>query len=499
VRSFSSREQSQVSHDKVDGDCECSSQQAVCCEASTGLLKGPYHDAVVARLKALSAQNSRLYLQYMLPNEPLPPALSSRGLPRAPPDDNPSAPSSDRPSPARRAPAEKKPLPPEPKPCKQSALWDARVQALTEFKSAHGHANVPTDAAGGLGHWVSTQRSAWSRGALSTERYRQLSAMGLVWDMAEEKWMRRFWDLCDFHTQHGHTTVSLDDPERPGLGAWCVKQRHLAKRDKLADSRHRRLQGLGFLWSMQDALWEQHYRELVDFKAAHGSCLVPRNWRPNRPLAVWVERVRAGRRRVVYHAAPRDESTISLLQEHSLSSIGFEWDPPRVSWDTHYKTLEAYHKEHGHLEGPFSQLLEQWIVDQRHLHATGCLSDRRWKRLLKIGFLEHVDDSVFATRLEQLRQLISAHGFDHTWEALEAVNGWLVPAQTTTVFPSQSPDGEADTVKIEPLLAKWYKRQKKQALNGTSRLTTEQQHSLSELGFKWNGEASEAGMVRTGY
>lgn len=75
--------------------------------------------------------------------------------------------------------------------------------------------------------------------------------------------------------------------------------------------------------------------------------------------------------------------------------------------------------------------------------------------------------------------MCSAHGFDHTWEALEAVNGWLVPAQTTTVFPSQFPDGEADTVKIEPLLAKWYKRQKKQALNGTSRLTTEQQHSLS--------------------
>ena len=63
----------------------------------------------------------------------------------------------------------------------------------------------------------------------------------------------------------------------------------------------------------------------------------------------------------------------------------------------------------------------------------------------------------------------SAHGLDETRNALEAVDGWLVPA-------TSSMRGVA--VDIAPVLAKWYKRQRKYAINGTQTLSHTRREEL---------------------
>lgn len=43
---------------------------------------------------------------------------------------------------------------------------------------------------------------------------------------------------------------------------------------RLTDERIRRLEDIGFTWSLRDD-WHKHYKELQDFKAVHGHCNVP--------------------------------------------------------------------------------------------------------------------------------------------------------------------------------------------------------------------------------
>ena len=56
---------------------------------------------------------------------------------------------------------------------------------------------------------------------------------------------------------------------------------------RLTDDRIRRLQSLGFVWSLRDD-WQKHYGELKAFKAKHGHCNVPARYNENRRLGIWV-------------------------------------------------------------------------------------------------------------------------------------------------------------------------------------------------------------------
>ena len=63
-------------------------------------------------------------------------------------------------------------------------VWERMLELLIDFKSIHGHCNVPQKGGGDkrLGKWVNTQRTHFKRGDLKHDRIRQLEEVGFVWN-----------------------------------------------------------------------------------------------------------------------------------------------------------------------------------------------------------------------------------------------------------------------------------------------------------------------------
>ena len=79
---------------------------------------------------------------------------------------------------------------------------------------------------------------------LTEERIQKLDSLGL-----EDKylpWDERFNQLAEFHAQHGHCKVPM---EQKSLNKWVAKQRYLRRGDKLTEERIQKLDSLGFGWA----------------------------------------------------------------------------------------------------------------------------------------------------------------------------------------------------------------------------------------------------------
>ena len=63
--------------------------------------------------------------------------------------------------------------------------WKDMFAALTEFKTIHGHCNIPQKSREHkrLGKWVNTQRTHYKRGTLRPDRKLQLDSIGFVWNL----------------------------------------------------------------------------------------------------------------------------------------------------------------------------------------------------------------------------------------------------------------------------------------------------------------------------
>lgn len=133
-----------------------------------------------------------------------------------------------------------------------SEKWDTGHFHLEEFVSKFGHAMVPlsfsTDSGYRLGQWVANQRA--SRGRLSGERIERLERLGFVWQPLEHLWDRGFAYLSDFAITNGHCMVPQKFVAADGfkLGNWVSEQR--LRRNAMPDERRKRLDALGFVWSV---------------------------------------------------------------------------------------------------------------------------------------------------------------------------------------------------------------------------------------------------------
>lgn len=113
-----------------------------------------------------------------------------------------------------------------------------------------------------------------------------------------EIWTEKFEDLCDFRRVHGHCHVPHSYKENAPLAQWVKRQRYQyklkleGKRSTLSDERVKLLDNIGFIWNSHDAVWEERWNELLQYKQLHHDCIVPSNYKENPQLAVWVKRQR---------------------------------------------------------------------------------------------------------------------------------------------------------------------------------------------------------------
>ena len=134
-----------------------------------------------------------------------------------------------------------------------SSYWEKMFTALFAFQRKHRHSNVPQAylANPSLGRWVSKHRTARKKNKLTQEQVRRLEALGFEWDPRVAQWEEMFTALSAFKERHRHCNVPRGHPGNPSLNSWVGTQRMRHKKNKLTAEQVRRLDVLGFKWSLR--------------------------------------------------------------------------------------------------------------------------------------------------------------------------------------------------------------------------------------------------------
>jgi hypothetical protein len=228
---------------------------------------------------------------------------------------------------------------------------------------------------------------------------------------------------------------------------------------RLSEDRKKMLDSLGFVWSLRskrtDDHWDDMYRQLVEYKAKHGDCLVPSRYEENFKLGKWVETQRYEFTKLQRATGQKSEQNLESPVEQQqteeggkksranprlteerlrrLEAIGFEWKVKNKmkryydrQWDGMFEKLLKFKEENGH-----------------------CLVPKRYEADLKLGTWVH-------TQRIQYRKLLSGNvkkGASH--EAFE---------------------GEASEKSDE---------------EKNFRLTEDRRRRLDEIGFVWSARESD--------
>ena len=197
-------------------------------------------------------------------------------------------------------------------------LWERGFERLREGVRRNGGVFSPKVWKGdaNLRSWVFLQKTKKQKGELLEDRQKRLEAIGFTWESEmATAWERRIAALEDFRKRFGHCRVPHGWPEDPSLFGWVDNQRQKHRTGILREDRRKQLEKLGFTWSVDAWRWEQSYGELEAFKAEHGHCRVPLNWKKSPNLGSWVRAQRLNRRK----------RTISAERVDRLDALGFEW------------------------------------------------------------------------------------------------------------------------------------------------------------------------------
>ena len=251
------------------------------------------------------------------------------------------------------------------------AAWEEMFAALGTFKNDNGHCNVPARYPENpmLGGWVSRQRR--SKGTLSADRIAQLDALGFVWAPLDVAWEEMFTALVAFKNGNGHCNVPQRYPENRVLAAWTNFQRQSKQRGTLSAERIARLDGLGLVWDLLDAAWNERFAALLAFRTANGDCNVSQQDAKNRVLGTWIGTQRQSKQR----------GTLSADRIAQLDALGFVWDMADAAWNEVFAALTAYRRQHGDCNVPRhyskNRVLGEWVHTQRRSKQRGSLSAER--------------------------------------------------------------------------------------------------------------------------
>ncbi|KAL3942107.1 MAG: hypothetical protein SGBAC_003644 [Bacillariaceae sp.] len=141
--------------------------------------------------------------------------------------------------------------------------WEARFDALVEFKSREGHCDAPQfhqENGECLGSWLNKQRRDHRVGRLPAMRAKRLEELGVAWNAFGKRWEQMFDLLVQFKEREGHCIVPVNHRENEkNLGAWVSTQRKALRSKMLDAGRQDMLDSIGMIWSVQAAKWESMF------------------------------------------------------------------------------------------------------------------------------------------------------------------------------------------------------------------------------------------------
>ena len=322
-------------------------------------------------------------------------------------------------------------------------------------------------------------------------------------DMEDEVWFQNFEQLMMFLDQHGHCNVPDQSTEYALLAKWVRRQRQYYKYIvmekssikkeyiKIIQKRIKLLNKIGFVWDLDERLWENMFQKLKMYKIEHGDCLVPRNYKKDLELGVWVSIQRHQYRKVRRGLIEPSSYILEFIRK--LDEIEFmkgSYETPSSKkynrytvrqWDTLFEKLVLFKDRFGHCLVPFRHdddpSLGHWVHFQRVYYKRFINSDSgawitqdRIDKLNSIGFcwtnIDHSEkwDAKWLRRYGELVEYKILHG------------DCMVPIR----------------FKENPKLGSWVNKQRKLKKNRDigkkSALSTERMELLNDIDFVWDGQ-----------
>jgi len=219
-------------------------------------------------------------------------------------------------------------------------MWNAMMYELVLYKSRNaGDANVRFDDNNPRDHgvysWLQLQRKHYrlfsenKPSYITQERASVLETLGVQWNLRGDVfWDRMYETLQNYKMETGDTLVPRKYAKEKKIGEWVTDQRRQYKHKMsgkatlLSDERQRKLDDLGFVWSIRNRTdWNDRYQQLAEFKKESGNCAVPQMYSKNKALGKWVSK-----QREQYRFYLQDKpSFMSAERIDALNQLGFAW------------------------------------------------------------------------------------------------------------------------------------------------------------------------------
>ncbi len=204
----------------------------------------------------------------------------------------------------------------------REAHWDEQFEHLTAFRKRFPKkwpfAREEFPKGNRLGLWVWRQRQNFARKTLEKARKLQLEKIGFPLELPEA-WETHLQTLKEYRAKFPNRWPKAREefPKGNRLGLWCHLQRCAQKAGKLENDRVRKLDRLGFQWSVKEVSWMRYYDLLKTYKKQN-----PKKWPVLEASAL------NDRRLIAWCSTQRHKYRVSKLSDEQiglLEKLGFRW------------------------------------------------------------------------------------------------------------------------------------------------------------------------------
>jgi len=218
-----------------------------------------------------------------------------------------------------------------------------------------------------------------------------------------ERWGVWFDLLLAFKKREGHCNVPQGHVEcGDKLGIWLNSQRQLQRAGELGEMRRDRLEGVGMVWDVLDAQWDEAFSALLRYQQRFGHANVPQGHREGGiNLGVWLNNQRNLQR----------AGKLSKERFYRLEEVDIAWNVLDAQWERQFIALEMFRQLEGHVSVPREhEDLCIWLDRQRQLQKSGELSQERKQRLEEVGVVWNVFVDEWEKSWVQLKHFAKREG-----------------------------------------------------------------------------------------
>ena len=301
--------------------------------------------------------------------------------------------------------------------------WEEKYKLAKDYYEKHGNLIIPRGykvycdylkKEVFLKTWLYYQRLYYKDGSLSLERKKKLEALGIIWDISEEReivWNKTFELAKNYYEKYHNLLIPASFKSFNGvdkasngvrLGSWIRDQRRKYYSGKLSKEQIKKLELIGMQWDYSQDLagdWEEMYEYAKKYYEKNGNLSIIKSYKflddesNTISLGSWIE----------YQRRLYKEEKLSSDKIKKLETIGMKWLGSLVydkQWNNAYELAKKYFEYYGNLmikqsfrtnngveEDPNGYQLGTWISTQRTYFKKGKLTDEQLNKLESIGMV----------------------------------------------------------------------------------------------------------------